>query len=96
MRYGNNYRFICLKVNYLLKKGETNMRLATRIALQCQNSLHGNLPTIEKAATEYLQHVLPDYKPNRLKNIPTMEDIARLSKAPFIRNCWREQTYIKT
>ena len=44
-----------------------------------KHALHGNLPTIEKAAKEYLQHVLPDYKPNRLKNIPTMEDIARLS-----------------
>ena len=44
-----------------------------------KHALHGNLPTIEKAATQYLQHVLPDYKPNRLKNIPTMEDIARLS-----------------
>lgn len=43
------------------------------------HALHGNLPTIEKAATQYLQHVLPGYKPNRLNNIPTMEDIARLS-----------------
>ena len=47
--------------------------------LNPKHALHGNLPTIEKAAKEYLQHVLPDYKPNRLKNIPTMEDIARLS-----------------
>ncbi len=43
------------------------------------HALHGNLPTIEKAATEYLQHVLPNYKPNRLKNIPSLQDINRLS-----------------
>ena len=41
--------------------------------------LHGDLPTVEKAATEYLQHVLPSWKPNRLFNIPKPEDIARLS-----------------
>ena len=41
--------------------------------------LNGDLPTIQDAATKYLQHVLPDWKPDRLKNIPTAADIARLS-----------------
>lgn len=43
------------------------------------HALHGNLPTVEKAAQEYLQHVLPDYKPNHLFNIPSEIDIAGLS-----------------
>ena len=43
------------------------------------HALHGNLPTVEKAAQEYLQHVLPNYKPNRLTNIPSEKDIAGLS-----------------
>ena len=43
------------------------------------HALHGDLPTVEKAAQEYLQHVLPDYKPNLLFNIPSEKDIADLS-----------------
>ena len=43
------------------------------------HALHGDSPTIEKAAKEYLQHVLPNWKPDRLHNIPKPADIARLS-----------------
>jgi hypothetical protein len=44
-----------------------------------KHAFHGDLDTVQKAATEYLQHVLPNYKPDRLKNIPTLQDINRLS-----------------
>lgn len=43
------------------------------------HAYHGNMDTVQKAATEYLQHVLPDYKPNHLFNIPSMQDISGLS-----------------
>jgi len=43
------------------------------------HAFYGNLPTISDAATKYLQHVLPDYRPDGLNNIPTPADIARLS-----------------
>ena len=56
----------------------TNLDAAYKAFNNPNNANHGNMPTVEKAAKEYLQHVLPDWKPDRLKNIPTAEDIAHL------------------
>ena len=45
--------------------------------------LYGNLPSVEKASTQYLQHVFPNWKPDRDEgvpgNLPTEADINRLS-----------------
>ena len=45
--------------------------------------LYGNLPSVEKASTQYLQHVFPNWKPDREEgvpgNLPTEADINRLS-----------------
>lgn len=42
------------------------------------HALYGDLPTVQKAANEYLQHVLPNWKPNGSFNIPEPKDIAHL------------------
>ena len=46
---------------------------------------HGNLPTVEKAAKEYLQHVLPNWNPDGPTKIPTLQDVEGLSGTQLAR-----------
>lgn len=73
------------KPNLLSKMFDTsslaakNLDTAYKAFNNPNHALYGSLPTVQKAATEYLQHVLPDYKPNDLRNIPSLQDINGLS-----------------
>lgn len=42
------------------------------------HAYHGSLPTVQDAATKYLQHLFPNWKPNNVNPVPNPEDIARL------------------
>ena len=55
-----------------------NLESAWKAFNNPNHAYHGNLPTVQDAATKYLQHLFPNWKPNNVSPVPSEEDIARL------------------
>lgn len=55
-----------------------NLEQAWKAFNNPNHAYHGSLPTVQDAATKYLQHLFPSWKPNNVHPVPSEEDIARL------------------